>query len=457
MAGTIPTEFGSRLTRLETIALSNNEFTGSLFDFAVGMILRDVRIDDNHFTGSIPISWCHLTELEVLIARHNYLDGRLSPCIENWTRLRRLILSNNAFRGELPVELAALDYLEYLWLDDNEFHGDPTLVISQLTSLSFLFLENNLFTGDLNEDFCRNHDHLVGLDLSWNKFSSISFPSHLIGLPSLRFLALGRNELKGSIPEEIAANDKLWLLSLHNNQLTGRIPIALRNLTALFFVDLSDNDLSGSIPEVIFEMSSLRRIFLNNLFRLDASPIPSLARIPKLQKLSLRNSRCTGPLPDMSGLSSITLLDLDYNDFSGRIPSHYGTLSHLQYLFLSRNPLLEGPVPDFSSAMRLEILTLDGTKVTGDLASVCTLPSFVRTNFSAFPQEPQGQQALPSLAVADCADSARDLIRCECCRCCGRFPCSDALVANLTGTWEDPFRQRQGHEPLITLGLIPGS
>ena len=59
---------------------------------------------------------------------------------------------------------------------------------------------------------------------------------------------LSRNDLSGSIPEEIGSLELLESLDLSWNELSGTIPPSISNFQALGMLNLSNNHLSGNIP-----------------------------------------------------------------------------------------------------------------------------------------------------------------------------------------------------------------
>ena len=71
-------------------------------------------------------------------------------------------------------------------------------------------------------------------------------------------LALGDNNLTGSIPDVLAELDSLVTLDLGGNALAGRIPWDLRELQAVRDLVLSGNQLEGLLPRSIGYMAGLR-------------------------------------------------------------------------------------------------------------------------------------------------------------------------------------------------------
>ena len=82
----------------------------------------------------------------------------------------------------------------------------------------------------------------------------------LAGQPQqdLRHLFLDRNQLDGTIPEELGSIRDLKTLNLGDNQLTGTIPEELGNLNSLDFLYLDNNQLSGPIPAELGRLTGLK-------------------------------------------------------------------------------------------------------------------------------------------------------------------------------------------------------
>ena len=102
---------------------------------------------------------------------------------------------------------------------------------------------------------------VTGLALGDNELSG-SIPTGLGNLPNLRVLDLSRNELTGSIPAELGSLTNLTHLLLNNNQLTGPIPTQLGDLTNLEKLMLSHNRLTGDIPAELGRLANLAELEL---------------------------------------------------------------------------------------------------------------------------------------------------------------------------------------------------
>ena len=93
------------------------------------------------------------------------------------------------------------------------------------------------------------------------------------------WLALGGNQLSGSIPPELGNLANLTWLALYGNQLSGSIPPELGNLTNLTDLNLYGNQLSGSIPPELGNLTNLTGLRLGGN-QLSGSIRPNWATLP---------------------------------------------------------------------------------------------------------------------------------------------------------------------------------
>lgn len=119
-------------------------------------------------------------------------------------------------------------------------------------------------------------------------------PGTLSALAELRVLSLKSNALHGPIPD-LSALSNLKALFLAGNRFSGPFPSSLASLRRLRSIDLSGNRLSGELPPGIE------------------------AAFPHLTALRLDANRFDGSVPAWNQ-SSLKLLNVSYNNFSGPVP-----------------------------------------------------------------------------------------------------------------------------------------
>ena len=106
---------------------------------------------------------------------------------------------------------------------------------------------------------------VVWLELPGNNLRG-TVPAQLATLTELRYLDLSGNQLRGAIPPELGDLSPLGLVSLDlsANQLNGTIPAELGDLSSLNVLHLNDNQLTGEIPAELGDLGSLTELSLGN-------------------------------------------------------------------------------------------------------------------------------------------------------------------------------------------------
>lgn len=90
-------------------------------------------------------------------------------------------------------------------------------------------------------------DALVDIFLSGNRLTG-NFPATFGSRPQLTLLRIGDNQLSGNLPGELADFPGMTILSLSGNNFKGSIPEGLGDYPNIFAIDLSNNDLEGCFP-----------------------------------------------------------------------------------------------------------------------------------------------------------------------------------------------------------------
>jgi len=180
-----------------------------------------------------------------------------------------------------------------------------------------LKLDRNNLSGTIPEEI-GNLTQLTRLYLTWNKFTG-SIPTEIGNLSNLLSLQIEHNQLTGSIPIEIGNLTQLTSLDLGRNQLTGNIPSEIENLVQLQYLRLDENQLSGSIPHEI-------------------------GYLIQLKEIALQSNQLTGNIPsEIGNLTQLSYLNMGYNQFIGNLPNEIGNLSQLIRFYLNNNQLTNLP------------------------------------------------------------------------------------------------------------------
>ena len=179
---------------------------------------------------------------------------------------------------------------------------------------------------------------VVWLELPGNNLRG-TVPAQLATLTELRYLDLSGNHLSGAIPPELGDLSPLGLVSLDlsANQLNGTIPAELGDLSSLNVLHLNDNQLTGEIPAELGDLGSLTELSLRNNRLSGAIPL-ELGSLTLLLKLDLGGNQLTGEVPaELGDLSSLTELSLRNNRLSGAIPAPLGNLVDLAFARFANN------------------------------------------------------------------------------------------------------------------------
>ncbi|KNA06609.1 hypothetical protein SOVF_179430, partial [Spinacia oleracea] len=264
-----------------------------------------------------------LSELRILDLSYNQrLTGPLPPSIGQLTRLTNLILVGCRFSGRIPNSVGSLEQLVYLSLNENRFTGEVPASIGNLRNLYWLDLADNQLTGSIPV----SSGDTPGLDL----------------LVNTKHFHFGKNRLSGPIPRSLF-NSSMTLIHVlfDNNELTGSIPSTLGLVRTLEAVRFDRNSLSGDLPTNIGNLSNVNELVLSN-------------------------NALTGPIPDLSGMESLSLLDLSNNSFEAtEVPRWIATLQSLTTLMMEETSL-EGSIPDeFFNIPQLQIVRLRNNQING--------------------------------------------------------------------------------------------
>ncbi|XP_061346552.1 receptor-like protein 35 [Gastrolobium bilobum] len=388
--GTLPTSM-SELTQLVHLDLSYNMFTGPLPSFQMSRNLRYLSLLQNNLTGAIPSSHLEgLVNLLTINLGNNSLNGKVPPSLFTLPSLQELTLSHNKFDGLLDeFPNASSSKLQLVDLSSNELQGRIPVSIFQLKGIRFLQLSANDFNGTSRLDMFRRMQSLHTLGLSNNQLSvDITFNDDhgLLPFPTLKYLLLASCKL-GEFPGFLRNQSQLNALDLSNNQIHGTIPnwiwrfdtLAYLNLSNnfltnlegpfedlnsnLYILDLHSNQLQGSTP--IFTKYAVHLDFSSNRFNITP---PNMDKyIPSVFFFSLSNNSLQGNIHEsFCKFSTLRLLDLSHNSFSGSIPKCLTRMnSTLRVLNLAGNKLTGYISDTISSSCNLRFLDLNENLLGG--------------------------------------------------------------------------------------------
>uniref|UniRef100_A0A2N9ELV9 POU-specific domain-containing protein n=1 Tax=Fagus sylvatica TaxID=28930 RepID=A0A2N9ELV9_FAGSY len=361
--GEFPTEV-FKLPKLQSLYVGyNQKLTGYLPEFNSSSPLRFLSLANSSFSGFIPTSLGHLSNLIYLSLGSNNFGGQIPFSLANLTQLIWLDLSFNAFNPQTLSWLGKQTKLTYLNLQYINSNGDIPSSLKNLTQLTVLFLGGNQLTGQI-PSWLVNFTHLTRLCLYDNNFSGLVNFGLFLKLENLSFLYLSNVHLSFPINSTFNTNiPKLHLLALVACNLT-EFPIFLRYQHELEYLHLWKNKIHGQIPKWIFnvgketlELLDLSHNFLTGFESFNHTPLvlpwASLLYLildsnklhgslpvppPSILFYSVKQNTLTGEIsPLFCYLSSIDYLDLSHNNLSGMLPQCLSNLSTLLSLNLQKN------------------------------------------------------------------------------------------------------------------------
>ena len=180
---------------------------------------------DRSLGGPLPGSIGFLTEVrELSLAIHSF-NGTIPGSIGNLENVETLALFGCNLTGPIPEEIAHLPRLQDLRLSANHLTGQIPEALAQ-KPLRVLALGSNQLTGTLPEF---NPTNLTSLVLRNNGFSGDPLPL-LVPLRKLEYLDLSGNDFTGEIPVELVQGDRRWQgFNLAQNRFSGTIPVDVCN------------------------------------------------------------------------------------------------------------------------------------------------------------------------------------------------------------------------------------
>ena len=103
LRGTIPTELIA-LENLESLDLGQNRLRGTIPDVLTDTLpfLRELYLQDNQLTGTIPRQWAGASRMKDLFLGGNMLTGTIPTEVSYFHEMRALALNDNALTGTIP-------------------------------------------------------------------------------------------------------------------------------------------------------------------------------------------------------------------------------------------------------------------------------------------------------------------------------------------------------------------
>ena len=256
---------------------------------------------------------------------------------ENW-------INNDGWK-DAPREVADDDYSGE-WYDYCDWYGVECWELGDAKDYRVrkLALGSNNLEGTMPENIF-SIEHMTMLDVSNNPDLSVSF-RHIGQSEHVFSVNVGGTKTKDFDGIQ-HASDFFRRLYADNTPISGTLPSEIPRIKNLEILSLQECDMNGELPNGIFAMTSLEELYLaDNNFR--------------------------GPIPDKwASLVNIQSVSLAKNAFRGAVPESFGFAPLLKALSLkdqvSKGGGLSGSVPSFHKSRSLTQLILADNKLEGDL------------------------------------------------------------------------------------------
>ncbi|XP_078166458.1 uncharacterized protein LOC144561300 [Carex rostrata] len=361
-------ESWSILTKLEILDLSHNLLSSSIiFSLTKVSSLRELYLDYNMGGNiDIPVKELSALNLEVVSLRGCFFNGSF-PYLGHWSSLKALSLAFNDLTGNLTSKgLWQLKNLEELDLSFNNFTGNLPPCLGDLSSLKLV-------------------------DLSYNFYLQIKFPSIFDRLVSLRYLSLSYNQFVGTLSMRSFRNhSNLEVLRLSTRSFISFRVEVVDLPCQLHILELANCILDGDLTNFLYSQHKLQVLDLSNTSSKGSSVLWwLLENNMNLMKLDLHKNFFTGPL-ELPFLTHEKLLILDISDnlLGGELTANITTkLPNLLSLVISKN-YFQGSLPLMPTS-NLQTLDLSSNNLTDDIHNSLlriqpSIPSFLDLSDNKF-------------------------------------------------------------------------
>ncbi|KAL7194619.1 hypothetical protein ACSBR1_034947 [Camellia fascicularis] len=357
------------LQHLNYLDLSNNNFGSSRIPEFIGSLsnLRHLNLSYAGFGGTVPSQLGNLSKLQSLdLSPYGGVNVQNLDWLSHLSSLRHLNLQNVDLSNakEWFQSVNKLPLLTSLRLG---FCQLPKIVVPSYlnfsTSLAILDLSGNGLTSSSFNWLFNFSSALIEVDLSNNRLQGV-IPYAFGNMISLAHLDLSSNQLEGGIPKSFSYLSRLQSLDLYFNKLNDSLSTIIQVLfgsmenSSLEFLQVSRNQLRGSLPNNI-SFPRLTDLHLDRNLLDGSFPETFGQPLCNLIVLDLSQNQITGSLPDLTLCSSLRELYLWKNQFKGTLSRSIGQLPKLEVLDVNSNHL-EGLVFEahLSNLSRLQFLDL---------------------------------------------------------------------------------------------------
>ena len=208
------------------------------------------------------------------------------------------------------------------------------------------------------------------------------------------------NNLRGTLPWELALLTNMETIQVRLNELSGTIPTQYRRLSRLRTFEVAENYMTGTIPCWMYGFKEPQDVdddevtTSNDDGCSDAKTLPFLRTLdlvtnyftgtlqadvqlyPGLNFMYLSGNALSGSIPDELfdiGIDNDTIddslieLTMMYNMLSGSIPTTIGNLRHLELFWIDENFLIDGTIPtQLGTLIEMKDLSISYCRLSGE-------------------------------------------------------------------------------------------
>ncbi|XP_041027080.1 receptor-like protein 6 [Juglans microcarpa x Juglans regia] len=317
-------------------------------------------LSSNKFKGSIPVSICNATYLEVLDLSNNSFSGMIPECLVRMSStLGVLNLGRNNLHGMVPNTFPDNCGLQTLDLNGNQLVGHIPKSMANCTMLEVFNIGNN---------------HIEDI-----------FPCHLKNASVLRVLVLHSNNFRGSLgcPGDNATWPMLQILDVALNNFTGKLPI--KSFHAWKAMLKSEDDAESEVNHLRFKLTLFENFYYQDavIVTVKGLSIEFVKILMLFTSIDFSYNNLEGPIPEaFGGLSTLIVLNLSHNALSGQIPKSLANLTQLESLDLSSNKLTgEIPMQLAESLTFLSVLNLSFNQLVGQIPMIIQFSTFSESSY----------------------------------------------------------------------------
>ncbi|KAJ8759168.1 hypothetical protein K2173_004175 [Erythroxylum novogranatense] len=378
---------GVRHQRVVELDLHDGQLVGSLSPHVGNLsFLRIINLSNNSLGHSIPPEIGHLFRLRVLDFSSNMFSGEIPVNISGCINLLKLNVSYNNLDGELPAELGSLSKLQLLFFSTNNLDGQIPSSFGNLSSLEMIYGSRNNLVGNIPETV-KNLKKLQAFAFGANNITG-TVPPSIYNISSLTLLSLPVNQLHGTLPPDLGLTlPNLEILKFHTNRLSGPVPPSVSNASNLVELSISKNKFNGKVPS-LSRLPKLQKLEIDeNMLGYgednDLNFLYTLANKTNLQYVIISDNNLGGGLPELlSNFSTeLRIIGFGRNQIRGTIPTEIGNLVNLVALGLETNQLTGNIPSSIGKLQNLNDFFLNGNKLSGRIpSSIGNMTSLGRVN-----------------------------------------------------------------------------